>query len=549
MFRVLIADDEISICRLIKYLVPWEELELELTDVVYNGFAAMDVIREKRIDILITDAKMPGCDGIELMKWCQENKTGVKCIVISGFRQFEYAHGALRYGADAYLLKPIRQEELIAALKKVVAGLRENQDVTRIHSQLETSKKNMKDYFMNTYLLGGNGGEIASKSLEDDWEQIHKKYMLPEYDGFYQMAYFKVSSRQPFGENAAGIKSEPGLLPVEDYVLHTVEEAVGSFLEQYGCEHIESIYKLGVYSFINYRQMKPEEFQEYIRHFCGGLEKKLEGLGSFILTVGLSPVETSIGAIREKRLCAVEAAAYRLRQPYETLFVYDAARYPKLDSDYIFTGEMKELVRLYNNVFNVSGLKNILFKCRTAVKKYEAYDPGDICGMIGEFFDIVFAQNAVDIDVQLPGLKKALKSLMANGISEKELWNGAEQLLDTVAGFMDNARQWGQNKPVANAKAYIDAHFCEPITLEDVAEAVHLNPRYLCKVFREQTGITYSEYLTVRRMEYAAGELKNGRLSVAQIANAAGYQDVKYFTKLFKKQMGIRPSTYRRIYQ
>lgn len=313
MFRVLIADDEISICRLIKYLVPWNELELELTDVVYNGFAAMDVIREKRIDILITDAKMPGCDGIELMKWCQENKTGVKCIVISGFRQFEYAHGALRYGADAYLLKPIRQEELIAALKKVVAGLRENLDVTRIHSQLETSKKNMKDYFMNTYLLGGHGGELAEKGLEDDWEQIHEKYMLPEYDGFYQMAYFKVSSRQPFGENAAGIKSEPGLLPVEDYVLHTVEEAVGSFLEQYGCEHIESVYKLGIYSFINYRQMKPEEFQKYIRHFCDGLEKKLEGLGSFILTVGLSPVEASIGAIRENRLCAVQAAAYRLR--------------------------------------------------------------------------------------------------------------------------------------------------------------------------------------------------------------------------------------------
>lgn len=555
MFSVLIADDEVSICRLIKYLVPWEELGLELVDVVYNGFGAMDVIREKHVDILITDAKMPGCDGIELIKWCQENKTGIKCIVISGFRQFEYAHGAIRYGADAYLLKPIRQEDLIAALNKVIAGLLENQDYSRIHSQLESSKKNMKDYFMNTYLLEGEAADGREYSPEDDEHVIREKYMLHFYDGFYQMAYFKVSL--PGEENLfPGEKVPQGeRLPLkenqqlEDDVLQMLEGAVGNLLEQYGCEHIECAYKSGVYSFINYRQMKPEEFRKQVEHFYEVLEKRLEGFGNMTLTIGLSPVETSISALREKRFCAVEAAAYRLRHPYEKIFVYDPKNYPKLDVPQILTQEMKELAALYSNVQNMSGLKSVLFKCRTMVKKYEFYDPGDVCGIIRDFFDIVFSQRVIDIQTQLPGLKKELDFIVDHSLAETDLWKGAEALIDRIADVMEAARQYGQNKPVAAAKSYIDEHFSEPITLEDVAGAVHLNPRYLCRVFREQTGLTYSEYLTTRRMEYAALQLQKGQMSVVQIANAAGYQDVKYFTKLFKKQMGLRPSAYRRIYQ
>ena len=122
-WRVLIADDEPKVCALIQYLIPWEELGLELAAVVSNGLEAMDVLKEKPVDIVITDARMPECDGIELIKWCHQRKMQLKYMVSSGYRHFEYAHGALQYGVDYYLLKPINQKELIQSLREIVGQL------------------------------------------------------------------------------------------------------------------------------------------------------------------------------------------------------------------------------------------------------------------------------------------------------------------------------------------------------------------------------------------------------------------------------------------
>lgn len=539
MFNVLIADDEVSICRLITYLLPWNELDLSLVDIVYNGYAAMDVIRSKKVDILITDAKMPGCDGIELIKWCQENNIAIKCIVISGFRQFDYVHGAINYGADAYLLKPIHQDQLIDALNKVIDKIEENRNSENLHSRLENSKKNMREYFMNTFLL--DNIEDQNIYLAEDPDTINDKYMLNLYEGFYQMLYFKVVLKDVFNNYSIDNNHK-------DYVLSLIKEDVELYFDSLGCEHIESIYKTGVYSFVNYRQMKMTEFLARIQYLYTVLETKLENLGNYLLIIGLSQTESKISAIRKIRLYAIEAANYRLRYPGEKIFVHNSKEFVKVDISTILTNEVQELIQMYSTAANITGLKNVLFKCHAALKKTSNYDPSSLYELIRYFFNIILSDNDMNIDFETTTLKKELDFILDNAIQEAQLWTKSEMFIEKIGQLIQYARQNGKNKPVANAKNYIDLHFMEAITLDDVARAVHLNPRYLCKVFHEQTGLTYSEYLTIKRMECAAEKLQKEKISIAQIAESVGYQDVKYFTKLFKKQLGVKPSTYRRIY-
>ena len=117
---VLIVDDEFRIGRLIKKLIHWDEFALECVDVVDNGGTAFEIIQSVRSpDVVITDIRMPKINGLELIAMTREIHKNMKFVVISGYKEFEYAHQALQYGVEDYLLKPVNEEELNRVLKKI----------------------------------------------------------------------------------------------------------------------------------------------------------------------------------------------------------------------------------------------------------------------------------------------------------------------------------------------------------------------------------------------------------------------------------------------
>lgn len=104
-WRVLIVDDEFRIGRLIKKLIHWDEFALECVDVVDNGGTAFEIIQSVRCpDVVITDIRMPKINGLELIAMTREIHKNMKFVVISGYKEFEYAHQALQYGVEDYLL-------------------------------------------------------------------------------------------------------------------------------------------------------------------------------------------------------------------------------------------------------------------------------------------------------------------------------------------------------------------------------------------------------------------------------------------------------------
>ena len=107
MIKVVIADDEEKVCQLIMGLIDWESLGMRIVGVAHNGIEALERIKECKPDLIITDIRMPGYDGLELIRQTQEIKADVDFIIISGYRHFDYAQNAIKYGVGDYLLKPI----------------------------------------------------------------------------------------------------------------------------------------------------------------------------------------------------------------------------------------------------------------------------------------------------------------------------------------------------------------------------------------------------------------------------------------------------------
>ncbi len=102
------------------------------------------------------------------------------------------------------------------------------------------------------------------------------------------------------------------------------------------------------------------------------------------------------------------------------------------------------------------------------------------------------------------------------------------------------------NPSVQEAVRYVEEHMHESLTLREIAEHLHMNASYFSVLFKEQIGMTFSEYLTRRRIQKAKELLLGTRLSIAEVAEASGYQSDKYFVKVFRSLEGVSPGQYRK---
>ena len=122
MISLVIADDEERICRLITALGEWEQLGIRVVSTAANGIEALEVITREQVDILITDIRMPGLGGMELIREVNQVSPQTRIIIISGYSNFEYAQTAIEYGVKGYLLKPIDRHRLVAEIEFALSG-------------------------------------------------------------------------------------------------------------------------------------------------------------------------------------------------------------------------------------------------------------------------------------------------------------------------------------------------------------------------------------------------------------------------------------------
>ena len=168
LLKVLIADDEINIILLIKSLIDRKKTAVEIIGEAGDGITALEMVRRLKPDVVITDIRMPGMSGMDLIRHVREEQIPVEFVIISGYSEFEYARSAIQYGVSDYLLKPIKKDELndvLAKLESQRASRREQQmQFNLMEDRLASNNGILRKNLLQNLLTGD--GKLFGQTLE-----------------------------------------------------------------------------------------------------------------------------------------------------------------------------------------------------------------------------------------------------------------------------------------------------------------------------------------------------------------------------------------------
>ncbi|NMD37753.1 MAG: response regulator, partial [Christensenellaceae bacterium] len=271
MLKVIIADDEQRICRLIKALVDWDSLEMKIVAMANNGIEALEKIESLKPDILITDIRMPGYDGLELIKKAREVNRKLEAIVISGYAQFDYAQTAISYGVGEYLLKPINKEQINASLAKIKNKLK-NETQQNISHNKTTRQKFLIDI-------------STSNFSERNFDAIVQKYNINLKEDITQFLMAKVDGDALNAQAMLVIKNK-------------FEEKFESILKTLCTEFEFVCINNAIVGIINYSNQNKYMFREKLRNLINELIAGKDIYGNVDFTFALSKSFNNINNIQ-----------------------------------------------------------------------------------------------------------------------------------------------------------------------------------------------------------------------------------------------------------
>ena len=533
--KVLIADDEELICVLLQKIIQWEELNLELAGVVNNGADLFEAINEKHPDIVITDICMPGMDGIELIKKVRYEQIPCKFIIVSGYRQFEYAHNALKYNVDDYILKPIDNKEINDALRKLVQSIdptEPNIADNDINGRVQkVSAEKMKRFFLNRIIH-------ELKDSESSIEAIEREYGIEFKDGYFQCLHIKldiIEKTQEFGDDSNSIQNKLILVFKEIFndccyqVL--VDLSFGSIL-------------IG----INYAETQENNIHNCIKKYFEYAKNIIDLFIGFKITIGVGKPYKNIWDFKKSESEANEAINCRIVEGIDRVIYWGRLNLP---AGIINESRRKQILERLAKDFEILDVEDFE-KCikELFVLVINRFSPVEMYNLLEQIQELFFEREA-DLIQEFYNenyLRKQIHFALTNAISIKDLENAIrEPIVQAMKKFLEDVKKRNA-KPIRLAISYIEDNYAKQIKLEDIAGEVNLNPVYFSNIFKKEIGVNFIDYLTSYRIKKAKELLSSSSKNVNEVAFSVGYTDPRYFSKTFKKIVGIKPMEYRKIY-
>lgn len=529
MLKVLIADDEPRVAMLVKQLIHWQEQGLECVGLFQDGQSALDAIRQLHPDIVITDIRMPVLSGLELIEKTLESEPQVRFVVISGHRYFEYAQRAIKYGVQDYLLKPIDEEELNRVLGKICAEKADQQSrqehLTRMENSFRNSRRLLDREILQQLLSGGI----------TDVGTLNQDYGTGFLEGCYQALVVKVD-RAPGTEPHAD--TERLLM---DKLRARIEKTLQG--QRFLCCVQEGMRFMLLF---NYAPQERETQSQVLRRLVEECRNYAENYHCYRICMGSS--EESRDFSQCARLLKMaehtmlrklfEGYGMRLKplpgeedaRPLEELWrTQEAALANSMDS---MQGEA------------VSARVRLLFE-NARERRLAAWLYFALVERITE----VFAKWAASRSLTLTaGWREHTQERCENCQSVTTLCRCVCEAMEGELQTLHEQQLRQEDRPIRVAMEYVQKHYAEHITLEDVAAMSGFNPTYFSDVFKRKSGKNFSDYLTEVRMAAAKELLRNTRKTVYEVAEAAGYKDAKYFSQQFARYAGMKPTEYRKLY-
>lgn len=526
--KILLVDDNIYILEGLKAGIDYAALGVDEIFVARNIQGATRLLEQENIPLVLTDIEMPGGTGLQLLEWINVHRPETVTLFCTSFADFDYARKAVELHSFDYYLKPIQYDQLQQLLKRAVA------EVERRHKTRE--KELLGEYWLDSLLERKmHFFEDALLHIdsydEDELELLAKSSHLP-----YNKADKFTLGLLRFEKEKSRMEGFSGNL--ERFVMNNMMEEL---LEGAGV-HIETLMKCRKDTWAMVLSHGPGVTNE---HICR------------VFT-------TIVDAIKDAIRCPVNgyyaymSAFSNLRSRYmalETAFqdqvggrtrVVDIDNYKTVKIGYA-SADMKAWEQLFRG-----GRRREL---TADIEKYlegrafvQQMNKQVLCGVKNSVMQMVYTVLwEKQIDAGLLFGDPIYDALQAEALlSVSNLLRYLNHVFTEAMDYMEDSTK--EENAVVKVKSYIDQHFCEDITRENLGEIVFLSSGYLAQSFKKETGISLGGYVIEKRMEKARQLLQEGELTVSEVAVAVGYDNFTYFSRLFKTKVGRSPKDYRKSF-
>jgi len=533
MRSVLIADDEENICWLIRKLIDWEGLGLSFAGMAFDGRSAFEMIQTLRPDIVITDVRMPDLDGLEMIR--QAKDTGIEStfIVVSGHKEFEYAYSALKYGVEDYLLKPVKKKELNGILQKITSRMAEEESFAEEEQALRKKTESQQAVLQKQFIR--NYREVPQ--IIEPVEEINRIYGLHFQEGSWRVTAVKTDVLA----NCIGQVRT-------DFVTAHLEELLREGISQCCREVVLSAEDPYLYAVMNGCPDNPEQqLQDILRR----MEQYAQTMECYRVSLSVSDQVSSIAELPE---CIREAELLlknRIIKDRTAVLKKDGTPVSSTETNQeLLSAEQRNLIRKSIETFEIDGLRNVIRAAftelagRNRISATSYYRLADLIAqqVFGVLEEHIWGRDYVaderrrlEADLDMTGTVYDLRSVLT------------ERLVLLLEHCKEEQKQI-TGRPVRVACVYMEEHLSERLSLEQTAEMAGLSPAYFSQLFKQETGVTFSDYLTDLRIRRAKELLLQSDETVAAIMEAVGYRDIKHFRNLFAERVGVTPAKYRKLH-
>ncbi|MEK4436392.1 MULTISPECIES: response regulator [Paenibacillus] len=514
MYKVLLVDDEWMILDGIASVMSWNRLGTELIGTAQDGLEALAFIELQRPDIIITDIRMPGMDGLQLVEAVTEMYQDISFVMLTGFTEFEYAKRAMQYGVKHYLLKPCSEESLMEAIAELVGEKDEWTDqaqfVQTIQTNLERVLPHAKQYFLKELVTNktygakewGHFGELFGV----DFRSQQVRMLLVEIEGEHE--YLHLFAIQNIAEDVfhnpilSTTLGRHVLLIMEDklpekQLFHNIDEIRHTFTRYYHYDLTMALSEPG--ELAQTRQLYMQTIS-YLNH------RFYLGEGSLIMERDiLSPEEHGYSEFemdQERLVAAIQAGHWQVAEDElkQTFCLLSDQRYDIFQTKSYLIQTFMEIIRLSSP---------------TGMKEYMDRLPCMMESSTLQSFQLFILDTARDIALERYRQQRSRQSQMVQAVKE---------LVES---------------------RYED----ESLTLQAIAGEIYMNPDYIGKIFKKETGEKFTNYVLRYRMGKALELLKqDSSCTVSSLAEKTGFgANWPYFSKVFKKYTGFSPSEYKKV--
>jgi len=529
MIRTIIVDDELLMRIGLKSMIDWEAHGFRIVGEAANGKEALEIARLQPPDLIITDIKMPVMDGLELIRQAALLFDGCQYIILSCLDEFRYAQEALRLGAFDYLIKSdIKEQQLLNVLQNV----KQHIEKTVIRRDGVAFKERYQEGI--GYLKASLLKELIS-GLCSEQEVIARSEALQISLTQGPMVLVKLRIDRFEDIRRKYVEQDEKLLRYA--VVNILEEIIPRKWRREIIVESSSAYLC----IMNVNEPDLLQLTDRLR---GLFEKILAAMKDFLnvsMSIGVSGLASGFGGLKK----AYQEADLALRQLFfeETACVmyYDALGGRLRQRDHFgLSREQKETFRQLVESGG-QGAFDFLEEWKQRLKQEDVSEKAVRKGYIHllSLITSCFPNLPESGEDGLTLYERLLREERLEGV-HRLVKDYLRQCLHENRALQERPQSYAEQ-----ARAIIMSQYANDISLHSVARQIGVNPSYLSRVFKQETGENFTHFLTRVRMEKAKHYLKEKRLKVYEVANQVGYQNTTYFSKIFKKVTGITPEEFR----